>query len=147
MKDFFVTLILVCAVSAVATAISPEGKSKKYLQFLLGVVIMTVLISPFRTIRDLDFTLPELPDGTVEDTENPIWEATAIALREAVCSAFDFERGWVSVSVTGELSEEETVIRRVRVTLHGEAKDQRAAVLAFVKAQVRTDCEVTVHVG
>lgn len=147
MKDYFITLILVCAVSAVATAISPEGKSKKYVQFLLGVVIMTVLISPFRTVRDLNLSLPDLPDGAVGDTENPIWEATETALREAICSRFGFERGWVGVSVTGELAGEQTVIREVRVTLRGEAGEQRTAVLAYVKAQVRTECEVTVNVG
>ncbi len=147
MNTYFVTLISVCAVAAIAGTVAPTGRQGKYIDLILSLLILLVLLSPLVSLGDSLPSLPDLEEEEVFPEASPIWEATEVSLREAVVQAFGFERGWVVISVTGEIREGAADITKVEVTLTEEAKKQSEAVRRYLLAQIRGECEVVVHVG
>ena len=148
MKAYFITLIMVSATSVVASSISAEGKTKKYIDLLLGFIILLALLSP---LKELEVLIPPLPDISSPEEEvspaDPVWEATEVALRSAICEAFSLSEGWVLVDVSGTLTDTGASIQRVTVTLSEQAKRHKEAVEQYLSLQIKTDCEVRVYVG
>lgn len=147
MSEYFAMLVGVCAVAAIAASISPGGRIGKYIDLLLSLLILLVLLSP---LGNLSEELPdlELPDAEIVYPEaSPVWEATEVALAEAICAEFDLARGWVLVSVKGEMAGETASLEKIEVTLSSSAKEKAEAVAQYIRQNVRGECEVVVYVG
>ena len=147
MSEYFAMLVGVCAVAAIAATIAPGGRIGKHIDLLLSLLILLVLLSPLGNLSE------ELPDLELPNTEitypeaSPIWEATEVALSEVICAEFNLARGWVLVSVTGEIVGEEVYSRKVTIKLSSDAREKREEVERYIRQNIRGDCEVVAYVG
>ncbi len=144
MKAYLTTLLLVCAVSAIATAISPEGRQKTYIQFVLGIVVLTVILAPIAGDFG-ELTLPQLPSAEGEADVSPVFRATEVALREAIAEQFRIPSGWITVEVLGTFEEEQLQIQKVNVTLREGAKSYGEEIELYLKGAIQGGCEIFVR--
>jgi hypothetical protein len=147
MKTYIITFLLVCGASAVAALLSPGGKIKKYIQFILSVVTLTAMFSPLTTLSDnLENPFPDVPITDGESGEHGLLLATEESLRGVICTQFELPKNEVLVEIIGEVSASgEVDIRRIVVTLLGDSTRYREGVRTYLKGH--TTCEVEVHVG
>ena len=147
MSGYFGMLVGVCAIAAIAATVAPEGRLGKHIDLLLSLLILLVLLSP---LGNLSEKLPALSLPNEEEVypeASPIWEATEVALSEAICTEFGFARGWVLVSVTGEIVGEDAYIKQIEVILSASAREKTREVREYILSNVRGECEVVVYVG
>lgn len=155
MKGYLVSMVLTLGVAALASLITPEGKTKKYMHFLLSLAVVTVLVTPL--IGGLaDFSaLTELGTAGTGDsqTENPsaesedaVFSAVSLVLRERLVEDCALTPSEVAVTVGGKIDASGSVcVSRVTVTLSGKSAAKRLAVLDYLKENL-TECEVRVYV-
>ena len=141
-------MILAVGVAAVASLLTPEGKLKREVHFLLALVVVASLLSPLNA--EIEWKSPFVSDSAgvsgVED-ENAALTAAALALRARITAEFSLSEEEVGVSVGGKVSEVgDLTVRRVTVVLSGESAAARLSVLEYLQKEL-TGIEVTVYVG
>lgn len=150
MKTYVVTVILVCALGAIASLITPEGKMKKQVGFLISLMTLCAILAPLGNLTfegDGDEWLEDLfPSYEGELGENWLLLATEEELRGHLCETFSLPREEVLVEVIGScLDTGDVEIERVVVTLNGDSTREREGVRAYLAKHIF--CEVEVHVG
>jgi len=145
-RGYLVTLITVCSVTAIASAVAAEGKSKKYVNFVLSVVVLLVLIAPLTKWDALPFDLP-LPDSTTaEATGDAVFRVTETALKQEIAASFSLDPDTVTVTVRGHVGDT-AAVEAVTVALRGDAVRHVGEIRAYLAREIRGNCEVTVYVG
>lgn len=155
MKGYLVSMVLTLGVAALASLVTPEGKTKKYMHFLLSLAVVTVLVTPLIVgLADLS-ALTELGTAGAGDrqTENPsaesedaVLSAASLVLRDRLVESCSLSPSEVAVTVGGKPDENGSVrVARVTVTLSGKSAAKRLAVQGYLKENL-TECEVRVYV-
>lgn len=155
MKGYLVSMVLTLGVAALASLVTPEGKTKKYMHFLLSLAVVTVLVTPligglteFSALSDLGTTgagnsQTETPPAESEDA---LLSAVSLVLRERLVEDCALTPSEVAVTVGGKTDANGSVrVSRVTVTLSGKSAAKRLAVLDYLKENL-TECEVRVYV-
>lgn len=147
MTGTLTVLLLTAAVSALASALAPEGKTKKYVQFALSCLTLLILLS---AIPDLGTLLPDLPetgetDSNGECAETAVLGATEQGLATAVCGEFSLPGGAVTVTVFSEGSGDSFTLKSVSAVLNTEHSVYRDAVERYLREATGLECEVTVR--
>ena len=150
MKNYVVTVILVCALGAIASFIAPEGKIKKHFAFLLSTITLCAILSPLGSL-----VLTGEGDGWLQDIfpsyqenlgENWLLLVTEEEIQKNLCDTFGLPEEEVLVEVIGTcLDTGEVKLERVVVTLNGDSTREREGVRAYLGTHIL--CEVEVHVG
>lgn len=155
MKGYLVSMVLTLGVAALASLITPEGKTKKYMHFLLSLAVVTVLVTPligglanFSTLTE-----PGTADAGDSQTENPsaesedaVLSAVSLVLRDRLVESCSLSSSEVAVTVGGKTDASGAVrVSRVTVTLSGKSAAKRLTVLGYLKENL-TECEVRVYV-
>ena len=107
MRRFVVTLIGTAAVSALIDSFVPDGGSelKKYLRYLIGLVILLVLLSPLRELAGLIPSALKDAEDALRDVSTAA-QANAIVgmhIEKAVCDKFSLEPDEIDVTYDGTL--------------------------------------------
>lgn len=156
MQVYLTTVILVCSVAAIASALAAEGKTKKHVRFLLSLIVMLVLLSPLVNLtsdgwdlQDFSWIAGNHADGEQDGERGEVLlRAAANALSDALCGDLNIPAAEVKLGIDGEVDDDGQVrITRVTVTLSGDAAARREAVRAYLKRQMKCDCEVRVYVN
>ena len=143
-------MVLTVGVAAVASLLTPEGKLRRDVHFLLALAIVAALLSPLGT--GIRWTQPSLSDSgsstyAGEEDENAALTAAALSLRSHLAAEFSLAEEEIGVSVGGKVTDAgELSVRRVTVVLSGESAGARLPVLEYLQAEL-TGIEVTVYVG
>ena len=150
MKTYVVTVILVCALGAIASFMAPEGRMKKHISFLLSIVTLCAILSPLGTLvygGEGDGWLKDIFPSQQENLgENWLLLVTEEEIRGKLCDAFKLSKEEVLVEVVGNcLDSGEVKLERVVVTLNGDSTREREGVRAYLATHIL--CEVEVHVG
>ncbi|MGM9609085.1 MAG: hypothetical protein ACI3XE_02555 [Eubacteriales bacterium] len=155
MKGYLVSMVLTLGVAALASLVTPEGKTKKYMHFLLSLAVVTVLVTPlvgglanFSTLSE-----PGTAGAGDSQTENPsaesedaVLSAVSLVLRDRLVESCSLTPSEVAVTVGGKTDASGALrVSRVTVTLTGKSAAKRLAVLDYLKENL-TECEVRVYV-
>ena len=155
MKGYLVSMVLTLGVAALASLITPEGKTKKYMHFLLSLAVVTVLVTPliggltkFSTLTDLGTA--DAGDSQTEnssaESEDAVLSAVSLVLRDRLVENCALTSSEVAVTVGGKTDASGAVrVSRVTVTLSGKSAAKRLTVLDYLKENL-TECEVRVYV-
>ncbi len=147
-RAYLTALLAVTAVTAVASAIAAEGTLKKYVNFILSVVVMLTLLAPLGdvlgSISAVEW-LPETEAGGGVSSSEALLEVTAETLRARLCEELSLPVEEVQVHIDGRVQEGgEVTIREISVLLSGESRTARERVRGYLQA--RTECSVRVSI-
>lgn len=155
MKGYLVSMVLTLGVAALASLVTPEGKTKKYMHFLLSLAVVTVLVTPligglteFSALSDLGTTGAgdSQTENPAAESEDALLSAVSLVLRERLVEDCALTPSEVAVTVGGKTDAKGDVrVSRVTVTLSGKSAAKRLAVLDYLKENL-TECEVRVYV-
>ncbi len=103
-KGFIMSLVCAAAASALIEGFVPEGGMKKYVKYLISLVILAVLAAPLGKI------ISELPsftytDSFIDDSKEASAKANSIVamhIEKAVSEKFSIGKGEISVKYNGE---------------------------------------------
>lgn len=115
------SLIVAVGIVVLASLLAPEGKQKKWVNFVLGLVAFSVLSAPLLQISDLP--MPPLPSSaeTVSLSESPMGymlSFTESELEKMLSETFGIPSSHIYVHITPE---EQGSVRCVEVTVDKEA--------------------------
>ncbi len=148
-KNYLMTLLTVAAVTAVASCLTAEGKTKKYVHFILALVIMLVVTAPLGSliweVGEVEF--PPYTETTPSGGD-AILRATEVAVKDVLCREFSLKQTEVQVTVDGEVTETGGVtMRAVTVTLFGESQSAREQIWLYLNTQVTAGCDIRVAIA
>ncbi len=145
-RVYLTTLLVVASVTAVASALAAEGKSKKYVNFILSLVVMLVLLAPLGEVMENIMT-GDIPttDHTEEVTGDALLRVTEEVMKTTIVSEMGLLADEVTIEIRGCVTGSgEVDISEITVTLTGEARHARERVWLYLREQ--TDCPVRVNI-
>jgi hypothetical protein len=123
MKEYLITLFVVCAVSAIVRTVGPDGALKKYIELICAVCIIAVLVLPLGGVLSEVFELDTEFDTQKQETTNYDEIYKSYLLQMGTASAE--ER--MSSELCRELGVDENSIRiRLHISDDGEKRISRA---------------------
>jgi len=125
------SIVVAVGIVVLASLLSPEGKQKKWVNFVLGVVAFSVLATPLLSVGDLSFSLPDtFPDQTTEgNAMDYLLSMSEIEIKKTLSDVFAIEQSHIHVDIDGDKKQlsvtflcevEETGVRRYLKKTVGE---------------------------
>lgn len=160
MKSYVISIIIVAAVTAIASAILPDGKGRlrEQVDFALALAIIAVVILPIGRLGELGADISKTlagvfdSDVTYTDGEEAEWlmskreEAFERAICDELSGRFGFPDDDVTVDGRLSLSEGEIHVTSLRVTLSGlAATGDNKAVKKYLSELCGVECEVVIY--
>ena len=160
MKDYLISVMLVAAVTAIASVILPEGKGRlrEQADFIFAVALLSVIILPIAHLGlasdGIGESLSQIFDSDVkyEDAEESEWlatkreEAFEEAIRLATAEKFGFDSDEVTVDGSLFLSEGKLYVSSLSVGLSGvAATGDNKNVKKYLSKLCGVDCEVLLY--
>jgi len=106
-RGYILSLIGAAAVSALIDGFVPDGGSemKKYLRYLMGLIVLLVLLSP---VRELLLLIPSAIDSASASLESADAMAransiVAMHIEDAICEKFSLDDALTAVTYDGSL--------------------------------------------
>jgi Stage III sporulation protein AF (Spore_III_AF). len=138
MKGYIITLVCVIVVGAVLEILTPEGKFKKYIKPILGIMIVLTVVAPLLKSIDFNDKLDLFPNNeTSQQYYNDVYQNNVARifsnkLEENIVEYL--KRKGISVSdchVTADLKDQSTVITKVEIT----AKDKSPLIKEMISSE------------
>lgn len=159
LKDYLVSIILVSAITAIASAVLPDGKGRlrEQVDFVLAIALLAVIILPIAHLGSLSDSVGESLLGIFEsDTEYTEEESKWLtakreeAFEEAICNAtadkFGFRCDEVTVDGSLALSDGKLYVTSLSVGLSGlAAMGDGKAVGKYLSSLCGVECEVMLY--
>ncbi len=146
-RVYLTALVTVASVMAVASAIAAEGRTRKYVNLILSLVVMLILLAPLGGMLG-DITGGEWLPSTDTDTDisgDALLDVTENAVHETLCRELSLVPEEVHVHIDGEVGDEgEVTIRELTVTLSGESRGARERVWGYLKENATCPIRVTI---
>lgn len=127
-KTFAEGVILVCVSAGVAMRLSPDGKLKKYLGYIISLCVLCAILAPLgKAIGGFEWdliTTEEASDGT--DAERLVIDAEKAEIERSISSLIStkWDVGDVSVSLTLDESNVSAIeIRAIDIYISGQVPD------------------------
>ncbi len=146
-RVYLTALITVASVSAVASAIAAEGKTKKYVNFILSLVVMLTLLAPLGEVLGQVTGGEWLPpaDSEVGDRENTLLEVTEEVFHVTLCEALSLPPDEVRVHIDGTVGDAgEVSIHTLTVTLSGDSRGARDRVWDYLNENAACPVRVAI---
>ncbi len=160
MKEYLSSLLTVLLISGLASALMPEGQSKKGVRFGLSVLVLVAVMLPIRHSGDdiLHFFSDNMEgtfdEGAVEDGEAWRQEILASAMEQGLAMALTERYGLPGDSVRAEIIYKEEELKDAHelqvtaLTLHLYGRACYGDVPGMIKTareEIGVDCEVVYH--
>ena len=160
MKSYVISIILVSAVTAVVSAIAPdgEGRLREQIDFVLAIAIIAVIIAPVGRIGDIGadvsetlsgifaFDAVDLDGGDAEWLMSRREEAFERAIGGDLAGRFGFPSEDVTVEGSLALSDGELHVTSLRVVLSGlAATSDNKAIKKYLSELCGVECEVVLY--
>ena len=160
MKDYFVSIILVSAVTAIASAVLPEGKGRlrEQADFVFAVALLAVIILPITqlgsVVGGISDSLSQIFESDVkyEEGAESEWlsskreEAFEEALRNATANKFGFSSDEVTVDGSLSLLDGKIYVTSLSVGLSGvAATGDNKMVKKYLSGLCGVECEVVLY--
>ena len=119
--SYFGEIIVVVAVAGVLYTASPDGKTKKYVQFVLSLCVLCATVFPVLSLaEDLPKRIESFEktaDGTQEKSDEALTELLVeaskeeieMAITDLICAKFDYPRSAVNVFITLDARDREAI--------------------------------------
>ncbi len=144
---YLTALITVASVTAIASALAAEGKTKRHVNFLLSIVVMLVLVTPLTSLIDAFDPEGWLPtEGeTSTDAGGALLRVCEQEIKIQLCDALALDAGEVDVKIHGQVAKDGTVLLdEVTVLLSGESRTAREAVWLYLSETIPKGCTLRV---
>ena len=159
MKDYLISVILVSAVTAIASVILPDGKGRlrEQVDLVLALILLSVIIIPFgradtfaQSIGDALSGIFESDNVYVEEEDGWLMSKREEAFEEAICrevaDKFSLPSDGVSVDGTLVLAEGEIHVSSLTISLSGlAATSDNKAIKKYLSALCGVECEVVLY--
>ena len=154
MKEYLASLVLVSAVATLAGLLIPEGdaRTRRMTEFGLGILILTVILQPLSSLKDLSFAgenifsgIPETEDMTDLSPESwkAVGEGIARGIERDIASRYRIPEDCITATVTPVLTDDELKIGALALTFRGAALTaDLLAVERYAEEAYGAECEV-----
>ncbi len=152
MKGYLISVVLITALSALASHLLSGSEAARYGRLAIGTVMLWAVLSPLGSLPSSPPSLPALPDLPETDTDSPLYEKAAEegfceGLRAALCERFSLKSEEISLCTEG-FDAMKMRAERIRILLRGGAVfADGAAITAFVEGEGLGECEVEIEFG
>lgn len=157
MKSYLQSILTVLLVSGLASALMPDGESKKGVRFALSLLVLLTIISPLREDGFSSF-LPSYSAGAFPDgeTDGHVWltKKEAAAIEEGIeyylCQTYRLPKDTIRAEIICTVHEHDGA-REVRVShatlhLYGQAcLGNVPRMVEDIKKELDAECEVVYH--
>lgn len=142
MASYLSSVVLAAGIMALASLFAPDGKQKKWVSFLFGLVSFTVIVSPITTLSSdlLSFEMPSINATSADNSaEEFMWDTAQTTLEMNIAKAFGISPSAISVAFfdTG------TSRQRVHITIQDNT--QADEIKAWTKAYLGEGWEVYIY--
>ena len=129
-------IVVAVGITVLASLLSPEGKTKKWVNFVLGLVAFSALALPLLSLEELSFSPPSFENTATAaaDPYDMLLGMSEQELEKMLSVAFAIERPEVSLSGDGE--------KIAKVTVQNTEKAKEISL--YLKNLLGEEWEVTV---
>lgn len=156
MQEILTTLLLVSAISALATLLLPEKnkKMRRAGELAIALFVLAALVNPLTLLSELQFDPDDLRYPTADlptgDYTSSTWEEMEKAVGEGIArdlaARYGVRAADVAVSPTLALSDNELTVKSLSVAVSRAAATlDLVAVRAYAEKTYSTTCEVTIR--
>ncbi len=155
--SYFGEIIVVVAVSGVLYAASPDGKTKKYVHFVISLCVLAATVFPLISLaEDLPKTILSFEDAASdvqmrqeEELTGVLVETSKAEIEEAItallCKKFDYAASDIDVNLTLDESDTQNIkITAISVTVSKVTTQTRARMKEYLEEMFLGETTVTV---
>ena len=144
MATYLSSVVLAAGIMALASLFAPEGKQKKWVNFIFGLVSFSVIVSPITNLSAelIAWPMPSMSETeTAPSAEEYLWEIAAQAMAEDLAKAFSLSPQTIDIAI-----EEKTDQFAVFITVeNGEKENTIAEIKTWAKAYLGEGWEVYIN--
>ncbi len=152
MREYIITLFLVCCVAAIIRAVGKDSATKKYIELVCALCVISALVLPIFGANIDDFDIGAIFDETENKGQNydEIYKNYLLqegkssaenAIASDVCKQLGVSAGGVSIRLT--LNEDGTEIVAATAIVSGEAVNTDPSLIKqYISQALGTDCEI-----
>lgn len=128
LKEYASNIIIISILATIFDILAPDGKSKKYVTMVLGLIVMLCVMQPFKAITDVKKNFFNIPTFEMEETDSKAPKNLVadkfeenLAL-EIIRKVKEKQNSDIDCSITTERNEngEITGIKKVEITPYSE---------------------------
>ena len=154
MKEYVTVAVSVCAICAIASALAPDTKMTKQVNFLLSLAVMASLVTPILSAipyveemgRELLYQVgEEYSGGSSESYLNTVTQnAVNEGVRRSLCQELGIREECVAVECQFNVVGGDVIFEKVSVGLSGEGIfADISAIKRFIQKNLCEHCEVS----
>lgn len=154
MKEYLASLVLVSAVATLAGLFLPsgDGRTRRAIEFGIGLLVLTVILQPLSSLKELAFSgenifssVAEGEGGTNLSPESweQIGEGIARGVERDIASRYRIPEECIEATVIPALAENELKISHLTLSFCGAALTaDLLAIQRYAEATYGAECEV-----
>ena len=155
--SYFGEIIVVIAVSGMLYAAAPDGKTKRYVQFVLSLCVLSATVFPLislaetlpRKISEIRYDISKEEVASEDEITDILVEASRAEIAEAItqmlCAKFDYDEKAIRVTLTLDARDTEAIrITAIRVDVDHVTTQTKARMEEFLEDVFLGETTVTV---
>lgn len=155
--SYFGEIIVVIAVSGMLYTAAPDGKTKKYVQFILSLCVLSATVFPLislaetlpRQISEIRYDISKEESTGEDEITDILVEASRAEIEEAItqmlCAKFDYDAGDIRVTLTLDAKDTENIrITAIRVDVNRVTTQTKARMKEYLEEIFLGETVVTV---
>lgn len=155
--SYFGEIIVVIAVSGVLYTAAPDGKTKRYVHFVISLCVLSATVFPLislaealpRQIAAIEYEAEREAAQSTDDITSVLVEASRAEIEQAItqmlCAKFDYEEDDIRVTLTLDASDvEEIRIIAIRVDVTRVTTQTKARMKEYLEEMFLGETVVTV---
>lgn len=157
-SDWLKDILVVFIVISFLEIILPKGKMKRFVNFIIGLLLIYVIISPFTNLGSIQFNIDletnEYMDnsntqGIIEEQEERIKEVFINSIKEEIMNLVDSNTNYEVVNVNINIKEEQEtiVIEDVSLTIEEKIKNMGHIGIEQIKISESNETKNDTHVN
>lgn len=156
--SYFGEIIVVVAVSGVLYTAAPDGKTKKYVHFVISLCVLAATVFPLislaedlpKNLLSVEGGVSEIEQETADDLANAVVEASRAEIEEAIrallCKKFDYKDSDIDVALTLDAKDTQNVkIIAISVKVSKVTTQTKARMKEYLEEMFLGETAVTVE--
>ena len=155
--SYFGEIIVVIAVSGMLYAAAPDGKTKRYVQFVLSLCVLSATVFPLislaetlpQKISEIRYDISKEEAASEDEITDILVEASRAEIAEAItqmlCAKFDYDEKEIRVTLTLDARDTEAIrITAIRVDVDHVTTQTKARMKEYLEDVFLGETTVTV---